>query len=309
MSFARVEVQLGPPPAASSAEEDELCLVLEGLRESPVVRQGMLHRGSEHPAAKAAQQALRSARERVEALERYGVEACEAIGKAWLDAGAPGSPRLKAEVDARLERARHEWSQRYAALWAARETAVLAAEARDGQLQRDEAEAQRAIGRLDLLLELVETSQTLIADGAISQANRLVKALPAPLTAELPQDGDAKAVIRWLEGLRHELAVSRDEALLEAQKVLNRRLRNIADGVGSDIDILEGVRSLWAVERANDEKLRHFLADLGEHLLPHVVTFTHGPGADEALRLARERHAQAAERVAALEDLLGVLAR
>lgn len=303
MSFASVTVELPPPPERPTAEEEELCFVLSGLRKSPVVRQGMMSPTGVHPAAKAARVALAAAQERLAALEGYGELACRAIGRAWLDAGAPGSPRLKVAVDERLARARTAWHERYQGLLASREASLQAAENRDAELREHEGRARRSIARLDLMLELLESTQFLLEEAGIGRAWDMLEALPLALRLDAPKTR-APDLGRWLAALRKRLLIEREEAVLADHKVQTQRLKNIATGIGADTQILGGVRALGAVRGEQDEVLDRFLGELGEHLLPHVVTFANGYDAQETLHAVRDQHVATSERVAMLAELL-----
>lgn len=303
MSFARVTVELPTPPAGPSPEEEELCFVLAGLRKSPVVRQGMMASTGAHPAAKAARVALASAQERLDALEQYGELACRAVGRAWLDAGAPGSPRLKATVDERLARARTAWNERYRGLLDTREASLQAAENRDLELREAEGRARRSVARLDLMLELLESTQFLLEDAGLARAWAMLEALPMPLRLGAPKSG-APDLARWLVATRKRFIIERDEAVLADHKAQTQRLKNIASGIGVDAQILGGVRALGAVRDEQDEALDRFLGELGEHLLPHVVTFANGYDAQETLHAVRDQHTATSERVTMLTELL-----
>lgn len=303
MSFATVRVELPDPPAGPSPEEEELCFVLEGLRSSPVVRHKVLHPGSPHPAGRGATVALAAARQRLEALERYGAAVCEAVGRAWLDAGAPGSPGLKATVDQRLDRAREAWRQRYQALMTSREATLQATERRDDAIRDEDARVRRSIARLDLVLELVERAEILLADEGSLRAFDLIDALPDALRRDAPR-GNVTELARWLARLRSRFVLEREEAHLEDQKLQTRRLRNLRAGVGADTEILGGVRALDAARDEQQTALSRYLMELGDNLLPHVASFANGQEADARLRAVRELHRATAERVSSLEALL-----
>lgn len=303
MSFASVSVELPKPPEGPTAEEEELCFVLAGLRKSPVVRQGMVSSTGAHPAAKAARVALAAAQERLDALERYGELACRAVGRAWLDAGAPGSPRLKAAVDQRLAAARTAWRDRYRGLLESREASLQAAEDRDAQLREQEGRARRSIARLDLILELLESAQFLLEEAGIGRAWTMLEALPSALRAGAPKTS-APDLARWLTALRKRYILEREEAVLADHKVQTQRLKNIARGIGADAQILGGVRALGAARGEQDEALDRFLGELGEHLLAHVVTFANGYHAQETLHAVRDQHTVTSARVAMLTELL-----
>ncbi|MEZ4267323.1 MAG: hypothetical protein R3F39_13165 [Myxococcota bacterium] len=303
MSFAKVTVVLPAPPDGPTAEEEELYFVLAGLRRSPVVRQGMMSAAGAHPASKAARVALAAAQERLASLERYGELACQAVGRAWLEAGAPGSPRLKAAVDQRLEAARSAWRERYQGLLHTREASLQAAERRDAELRELEARARGSIARLDLILDLVESSQFLLEESGVARAWAMIEALPLAMRAGAARD-DAPALGRWLNTLRKRLVLEREEALLADHKVQTRRLRNITSGVGVDAEILGGVRALGDVRGEQHQALDKFLGELGAHLLPHVVTFANGHEAQEALHAVRDQHTATSQRVAELTELV-----
>lgn len=307
-SFAAVEVRLPPFPPGPDLEEDDTVALLQRTVEKPGLLGRLFGAGPDEGAVEAADEALATAMTRLSRLRRFMNTMFLELGRAWLEAGAPGRPSTQARAELFLEEERRAYDTRFAELMATRAHLLETSAQQDERIVGERERARRAVHRFDMLLELVEAAEEVLRDEGVFRARDVLEAMPERYLTGMPAQS-VPQLRDWMKKLRTRLLADQDEAELAAMRLQTREVRAMREVVQRDALVLGELKGVETAKTQNTQALEGFLRDVGKKLVPLAHTFRNGPQVADYVARAKALHDDTKARIETVESLRSRIVR
>lgn len=301
MDFGAIHVDVPPLPEAPSDEEDA---ALELIRDATAQR-GLLgrlvHRTDEGEALKAADHALEAAERRLARLVAFGEEMLFRLGEAWLDAGAPGKPAMKEQLEVRLEAEEREYHARFAKLMSQRYQLLVAVEHRDDATTTDKTRLLERSMQLETFMDACGVGLQIMDSQGLFHALDHLEKLPEDIKRGIPRQNLGR-LRAWTRELQKRIATDQSRLEVQLARLQTKRVRQMRQGVEAETRVLDQVKGLHDGRERSAEDLRVFLVGVGRKLVPHAHTFRNGEEAAGILHDSKALHQDTTARIAELTE-------
>ena len=307
MSLGGVVVELPELPDPPSQEEDDALTAGRRAVEGGGLLERLLRRPDLGRTFGAVEHALEAARARLVELDRLGDEVLHLLGRAWLDAGAPGRPEMKEQIELHLDAERERYEQSFAHLMGERVEVLDALERRDDVLSGERERLLARSVRLEGWVDLCDLGLQMMDTQGLFRALDYLEQLPEPVKRGIPRQ-DLEELRGWARELRERMSEELVRLQVREARASTRRARTARQGVAADARLLDQVGELQQSQAQLSDELGAFLIGVGKRLAPHASSLGNGAEAAAAIAGLRGLRADTVERVDELENVREALA-
>ena len=246
--------------------------------------------------------ALSLARARFARLRSSEVRLHIAMGRAWLEAGAPGRPGVAGAIEVALAEEREDYHHEFARL--VKEVGRLEIEGgAAAERRREEGARDRwAAFRCELLLDLLDQAEDQLEDAGFGGAWKLLSRLPTRLLSGIPA-ARADDLLLWIRGLRSRLRADQQELEIVAARATVQELRSLREAVGEQVAAFDDLAKARAKLADRQDALHRYLERIGRKLLPIAHLFANGEELAQYIRDTKSRLQESEAWTAKLEEL------
>ena len=302
MSFGGVVVELPELPKPPSEEENDALTAGRRAAEGGGLLKRLLGGPDPGRTCAAVERALATARARLDELDELGDEVLYRLGRAWLDAGAPGRPEMKEQIELHLDAERKRYNHGFAHLMGERVEVLDALDRRDDALS---GERERLLARsieFEGWVDLCDVGLQVMDTQGMFRALDHLEQLPESIKQGIPRQ-DLEELRVWTHELKDRMREEQELLQVRAARMTTRRVRTIRQGVEADARVLDRVGELQQSQAQVADELRTFLIGVGKKLAPHASSLGNGAAAAAAIAGFRGLHADTVARVDELEEI------
>ncbi len=302
MNFGAIHVDVPQlPDPASEDEDDALDLIRDATAERGLLGR-LVNRTDSGEALSAANRALDVAERRLKKLQRFGEEMLHRLGEAWLDAGAPGNPAAKEELELKLEKEERQYHEHFAKLMGHRSQLLQAVEQRDDSVTSETSRLLERSMQLETFTDACDVGLQIMDSQGLFRALDHLEKLPEDIKEGIPRQNLSRLRV-FTRGLKGRIQDEQSRLEVQLARTKTKRVRQMRQGVEAETRVLDQVKGLHETRERSADNLRAFLVGVGRKLVPHAHTFGNGDEAAGALRDSRALHEDTTARIEELTEL------
>ncbi len=242
------------------------------------------------------------ARARLGRLRSGEVRLHIAMGRAWLEAGAPGRPGVAGVIEVALSEERDDYHHEFARL--VKQVGRLEIEGRAAADRRREESARKSFEafRYELLLDLLDQAESQLEEVGFGSAWELLSRLPTRYTSGIPT-ARADELRLWIRSLRSRLRADQQELELAATRATEQELRTLRQTVGEQVAAFDDLAKARAKLASRQEAVHSYLEGVGRKLIPIAHLLANGDELTQHIREAGSRLQESEAWLAKLDEL------